>query len=336
MALERVSLRGLSLGSGGGWSRETTVVELSGGGCLGEGEDVNYSVPEQQAFRVRVESFQMEGRGTLAEWSERFGSLPLFVDEPDQAASRDYRRWAFESAALDLALQQAGESLADRWGRSASPLRFVHSMGLKGGSAGPLEAWAAAHPSLEFKVDAHRNWDAELVERLAATGAVRVVDLKGAYGGDWVEMDATPEAYGRIVEGLPGVFIEDPEWNETTAPVLEPHRERITWDAPIHGVADVLALPFEPRVLNFKPSRCGRLEALFDLYDHCADRGIELYGGGQFELGVGRTQAQLLASLVHPGACNDLAPGDYHSAKPGDTLPESPIAGGGASVGFRG
>lgn len=334
--MEKVSLRGASLGSSGGWSRETTLVELHGGGCLGVGEDVNYSAAEQREFQGRGASIRLGGRGTLAEWSERFGELELFTAEPEQAASRDYRRWAFESAALDLALRQAGESLAQRWGRSVAPLRFVHSMGLKGGSAAPLVAWAEAHPSLEFKVDAHRGWDDTVVEDLARTGAVRVVDLKGAYGGDWVEMDATPEAYARIAEGLPEVFLEDPEWNERTVPVLEAHRERITWDAPIHGVEDVLALPFEPRVLNFKPSRCGRLESLFDLYDHCAERGIELYGGGQFELGVGRSQAQLLASLVHPEGCNDLAPAEFHTAKPGDAVPESPRVLDGDAVGFRG
>ena len=44
---------------------------------------------------------------------------------------RPYRRWAFESAALDLALRQAGRSLADVLGR-ARPLNFVVSMRLGG------------------------------------------------------------------------------------------------------------------------------------------------------------------------------------------------------------
>jgi len=48
---------------------------------------------------------------------------------------------------------------------------------------------------------------------------------------------------------------EDPALTAETETVLEPYRERITWDAPIHSVADVEALAFPPRTLNSKPSR---------------------------------------------------------------------------------
>ena len=44
--------------------------------------------------------------------------------------SRLYRRWAFESAALDLALRQAGTSLAAALGREARPVTFVVSLRL--------------------------------------------------------------------------------------------------------------------------------------------------------------------------------------------------------------
>ena len=97
--------------------------------------------------------------------------------------------------------------------------------------------------------------------------------------------------------------------------MLAPHRERITWDAPIHSVADVLALPFAPRMLNVKPSRFGDLRALLEFYDYCAAHQIGLYGGGQTELGVGRGQIQYLASLFHPDAPNDVAPAPTTSAR---------------------
>ena len=42
-------------------------------------------------------------------------------------ASRHYRRWAYESAALDLALRQAGTSLHEALGRDPKPLNFVCS-----------------------------------------------------------------------------------------------------------------------------------------------------------------------------------------------------------------
>ena len=97
-------------------------------------------------------------------------------------------------------------------------------------------------------------------------------------------------------------WLEDPALTPETEPVLAAHRERVTWDAPIHTVADVEGLPFPPRTLNVKPSRSGSIRGLFALYDYCAEQGIGLYGGGQFELGPGRGQIQYLASLFHPEA----------------------------------
>ena len=63
-----------------------------------------------------------------------------------------------------------------------------------------------------------------------------------------------------------------------------------------------------PRTVNLKPSRFGSVRALFDGYDFCAERGMGAYGGGQYELGVGRGQIQYLAALFHPDAPNDIAP----------------------------
>jgi hypothetical protein len=107
--------------------------------------------------------------------------------------------------------------------------------------------------------------------------------------------------------------------------VLAEHRDRITWDAGIHEWGDVEALPFAPRALNCKPSRFGSVRRLLDFYDGCAREGIALYGGGQFELGPGRAQVQLLASLFHADAPNDVAPSGYNAATPVAGLPTSPL-----------
>ena len=132
--------------------------------------------------------------------------------------------------------------------------------------------------------------------------------------------------YRLAAEAFPEAWIEDPnlEDDADAAAALEPHRDRITWDAPIHSVADVDALPFPPRTLNVKPSRFGSLRALFEFYETCEERGIALYGGGQFELGPGRGHIQHLASLFHADAPNDVAPGAYNG-RPRDGLPESPL-----------
>jgi hypothetical protein len=59
-----------------------------------------------------------------------------------------------------------------------------------------------------------------------------------------------------------------------------------------------------------------------------------MYGGGQFELGVGRGHIQYLASLFHPDSSNDVAPGGYNLAQaPG--LPTSPLEPAAEPTGFR-
>ena len=95
------------------------------------------------------------------------------------------------------------------------------------------------------------------------------------------------------------------------------------------------ALPFPPRVLNSKPSRFGSVGRLLDFYDACAERGIRLYGGGQFELGPGRGQIQYLASLFHPDAPNDVAPAAFNVVPLPAGLPSSPLAVTPEPTGFR-
>jgi len=117
--------------------------------------------------------------------------------------------------------------------------------------------------------------------------------------------------------------------------MLAAHRDRITWDAPIHTVADVRGLAFAPRMLNVKPSRLGDLRELFAFYDYCEEHQIGLYGGGQSELGVGRGQIQYLASLFHADAPNDVAPSAYNLSPLPPGLPGSPLAPQPAATGFR-
>src|SRR2546421_964916 len=123
---------------------------------------------------------------------------------------------------------------------------------------------------------------------IAATGRVRILDLKGQYRGTPVDQPADPDLYRAVVEIFPEVLIEDPALTDGTLASLRGAEERVSWDAPIHSVADVEALPWEPRWLNVKPSRFGPVRRLLDAIDYCNGRGIRLYGGGQFELGVGR------------------------------------------------
>src|SRR5205807_4543091 len=199
-------------------------------------------------------------------------------------------------------------------GRAPAPMTYVVSMRLgEPPTVGPLLARLEPYPTTRFKLDATSSWTPELIEQVAATGAVDSIDFKSFYKGTVVDQAPDPVLYGRVVDAFPDAWLEDPDvvTPETAAALADVH-DRITWDAPIHSIDDIASLPFAPRMVNIKPSRIGGLKRLCDAYDYCAERGIGAYGGGQFELGPGRGQAQYLASLFHPGTPNDLAPSGYN------------------------
>ena len=288
-----------------GWSRPsrreftrvTTVIHLRGRGEEGVGEDVTYAAEDHPP----PDGLELSGSHTIDSFSALLEGLELFAREPDQAAYRDYRRWAFECAALDLALRQAGRPLASAVGREPAPVNFVVSMGLGDPpSTEPVRGWLEHYPGLRFKLDPRSSWTEELVSELVELGCVDVFDLKGQYEGTVVDQPPDPRLYRLLVESFPDALIEDPAVTDETRPILEPHAERVTWDAIIHSVEDIQALPWEPRSINIKPSRFGPLKRLFDTYDYCEAQGITAYGGGQFELGPGRGHIQYLASLFHP------------------------------------
>jgi L-alanine-DL-glutamate epimerase-like enolase superfamily enzyme len=318
------------------FTRVTTVIRLQGSGEEGVGEDVTYATEDQGEFQQKGPALPLTGTHTVDSFSELLARLQLWPREPDMEAYYDYRRWGFESAALDLALRQEGQSLADALGREPKPVRFVVSMGLGDPpSMARVRGWLEHYPDLQFKLDARSSWDNAFVAGLAELGAVESIDLKGQYKGTIVDQPPDPELYRRVLEGFPDAFIEDPALTDETLPILEPHKDRITWDAIIHSVDDVEALPFPPRTINIKPSRFGSVKRLFDAYDYCEERGIRPYGGGQFELGPGRGQIQYLASLVHADAPNDTAPAEFNTSEPHLGPPASPLEPRIEPTGFR-
>ena len=307
------------------YTRLTTVVHLRGEGTEGVGEDTTYAPPDQHGFRAAGAVLPLAGAWTLRSFSAHLDGLDLFPTGPTYAGFRPFRRWAFESAALDLALRQCGLSLAAALGRAARPLTFVHSPA-PGTPVTEVRARLARYPGLRLKVAPSADWDDATVVALAATGAVVVVDLKGQYPeGTPVRLAPDADLYGRVLRAFPDAWIEDPGVDARTAPVLRDHWGRITWDAPIGSVADIAARSPRPRMLNMKPSRFGTVRAVLEAYAHCAGEGIGLYGGGQVELGPGRAQAQLLAALYHPDAPNDLAPSTYNDRTLPPGLPSSPL-----------
>lgn len=311
-----------------GFTRATTVVALYGDDKTGRGEDVTYDNDAHETFRGADVDFPITGEYTLDEFSAQLSEVDFFLgSEPNQSIFRNYRQWAFESAALDLALRQADTNLADRLGRTYDPVRFVVSTRLEEPPTGDrVLDWLDRNPELEFKLDPTSDWSADVVDRLAATDAVRTLDIKGQYHGTMVDQPADPELYERVVEGFPEALIEDPELNDETIPLFEGEEARVTWDYPIRGVETVRDLPWKPEWLNIKPSRFGSVQSLFDTIEYCREHDIRMFGGGQFELGVGREHIHAVASLFYPDAPNDVAPKAYNEPDPSGELPPSPLA----------
>ena len=318
------------------FERKSTVIRLHGAGEEGLGEDVTYDPVDHELLQAAGPSLPLAGRFTIASFSERLAGLSLFPEPPQREVSSRYRTWAYESAALDLALRQAGLALHDALSREPQPVRFVVSLRLgEPPTLEPLRRRLQRYPGLRFKLDPTSSWDERLIAELVATGAVDSVDFKGLYHGSIVDQPADPVLYRRVAEAFPAAWIEDPALTPATDAVLAPHRERFSWDAPIHSIADIQALPYPPRMVNVKPSRLGGLRNLLDAYDYCAQHAIGNYGGGQFELGVGRGQNQYLASLFHADAPNDVAPTGFNLPDVPDGLPPSPLTPAPAATGFR-
>jgi hypothetical protein len=337
LEVDGYELEGLGAQVSSGFERLSTVVHLQGGGLEGLGEDVVYDAPDHVAWQEAGAVQHLAGRYALGEFCELIDSLDLFPVEPQREVSRLYRRWTFHSAALDLSLRQAGRPLHEVLERESQPLTFVVSLRLgEPPTLGPIESRLARYPTLRFKLDATTSWTPEVIAALVATNAVDSIDFKSLYHGTIVDQPPDPVLYRRVLKAFPDAWLEDPDvvTPETAAALADEH-DRITWDAPIHSIADIEALPFPPKMVNLKPSRIGGLEKLCATYDYCAERGIGAYGGGQFELGAGRGQAQYLASLFHPHTPNDLAPAPFNQDDPPAGLPTSPLPPAPDAVGFR-
>jgi L-alanine-DL-glutamate epimerase-like enolase superfamily enzyme len=336
LEIESYTLDRLEMPVSSDFTRVTTVIRLRGGGHEGIGEDVVYDAEAHDLQQEKGPVLPLAGESTFEALSTLLGELDLFPAPPRWDVFRLYRRWGYESAALDLALRQAGRTLADAIGRPARPVEYVVSLRLgEPPSIDPVRRRLEHYPTMRFKLDPTSSWTDELVAEIVETGSVDSIDFKGRYSGTIVDQPADPEMYERVVRAFPDVWYEDPALTEETEPILEPHHDRITWDEPIHSVGDIEALPFAPRMINVKPSRFGSVRALLEAYEYCETRGISVYGGGQFELGPGRGQIQYLASIFHPDTPNDVAPVGFHDPDPKPGLPPSPLEPKIDSTGFR-
>ena len=312
----------------------TTVITLHGAGEEGLGEDVVYDEIDHETQLAAGPTLPLAGDWTLDEFARHLDSLALFPAEPS-APSR-------ATTAAGRSRAPPSTSRCSRR-RSRSPTPSACSRGPSPSSSRPASTAAPGGcggflertPGLRFKLDPTDEWSPELIDELGDMGVVDTFDMKGAYDDVPFAVPNDPRIYERIVARFPDAWIEDPKLTPPLRDALRGAEDRVTWDAPIHSVADVQALEWTPRMINVKPSRIGPLRELMTTYDHLRDHGIGAYGGGQTELGPGRGQIQYLASLFHPDGPNDVAPGGYNDPNPPPGLPGSPLPVAASETGFR-
>jgi len=275
--------------------RPTATVSLIGGGHLGRGENVDWTPEHQVAFRDTMQNAVATGRMTVGELSGQF--------EGNFIA---HHRAALEAAAIDLALRQAKSNPFAIAKLRPEPVTFCWSIGqdLSAAAGGPLAAVHAileAEPNASLKLDVPVDgWPEAIWSELAVTGSVQIVDFKRR---------GTRRSVALAHRYLPRAWLEDPPLEALgDGSQSDPWAERVAVDVYAARVADLGTLTFRPAAIHVKAPRMGGpLEALRCL-DLCRQDGWAAYIGGMFEVGPGRPQARVLASLLTSRQWNDLAP----------------------------
>src|SRR5262249_39043290 len=156
-------------------------------------EDITYQAELHDTFPVPP----VAGAWTIDSFSRSLDGFQFFHEElPDKAAD-DYRRWGWESAALDLALRQAGTTLAEVAGRARNPVTYVVSTRVD-----KVPLVLERYPDARFKLDPSTDWDDATIDRLAQLGIVDTADFKGVYRGDFGQ-PPNPTLYTRIADAFP-------------------------------------------------------------------------------------------------------------------------------------
>ena len=129
LIIERCELQPIVRDTTSGFTKVSTVVRLSGADHVGEGEDSRGTRSTRSgSFGRGGELSWLHGTRTFDEFSRLLALANLFPVRPIRESAYYYRRWAFESAALDLALRQNGVSFQHAVGRRARPVNFVASV----------------------------------------------------------------------------------------------------------------------------------------------------------------------------------------------------------------
>ncbi len=276
LKVESYRLEGLEIQASHDFSRRTTVIRLEGGGHEGLGEDVTYSGEDHAALQEAGPVLPLAGTHTLDGFSRLLDSLELFPSGASRQVFQDYRRWAYESAALDLALRQADLGLGEALGREAQPVTFVVSLRIEQPPRpDPVPLLLERYPGLRFKLD-----PTDGVGRGARGGARRDGRRRhrrpeGRLQGDARRPGRRPRSLPHGRGGLPRRLDRGPRPERARRiPCSRPTATGSPGTRRSTRSPTSRPSPSRRRRLNFKPSRFGSVGRLLDGYDHCAEQGI--------------------------------------------------------------
>ena len=325
----RLRARGTRADVSSGFLRKSTLIHLSGGGEQGTGEDVTYDAPDHDVLRAagpRCRS-PASGRSPRSASTSRAWTRP---EPPQREPSRNYRVWAYESAALDLALRQSSTSLHRRsWAASRDRSRSSARCGSTTPRRRPTSAASPSASSATRRCASNstrrRTGTSDVITALIDSGSVDSFDFKGLYEGTVVDAPRRSRllpADRRDVPGrLDGGPQADPGDRRGAAPAPRPdhlgrqhprrRRRRRTPVRAADGQRQALALRTAARAVPDVRHLCGARDR------HVRRRAVRARPG--------RGHIQLLASIFHPDTPNDVAPSGYNLVPPPDGLPASPL-----------
>jgi hypothetical protein len=281
-------------------ARPTGFAALRGLGLTGRGECVAWTPAEQAKFAAACDRLDLPQGSTVGE------IVALLAGELDDP----YHRAAVEGAAIDLALRQANANPFALARLPARPVAFCRSIGVADDPEAAIVPVLEGDPDARIKIDVpDAGWPPSAWEILADTGRIVVLDFKR--GSDLEQVRLAHAA-------MPQAWLEDPPVEAASLDPRGSWREKVALDGYVLAAVDLDDPEISPAAVNVKAPRVGGWMEALRCLEECRRRSLHAYVGGMFEVGPGRLQARVLASMFTPDAWNDLAPftGDAAASLP--------------------
>ena len=263
---------------------------------------------------------------TLGSFCDHLETLDLLAGAAARDASRPYRHLGLRVGRARPRPAPGRHAAARGAGARAAPghLRRLAAAGRAGDARRRSRGASRRYPALRFKLDPTRDWDDALIaeprrhrrRRLASTSRASTRARSSTTPAD-------PELYRRVAEAFPDAWIEDPKLTaETDAGRCARTATASRWDA---------QHPLGRRHRGACRSRRGWSTSSRRASGRCAScspptttarsAASACTAAASSSSAAGRGHIQYLASIFHPDAPNDVAPGGYNDADPAPGLP---------------